>query len=110
MKEKGHMHTSNHSRDFPGSPVVKTSPSSARAPGSIPGHGAKVPYALWGGPPKKIVIIVIRILPLYNTLGLIMIYRIIKYFMIKFEHSILVKEKNGRSCAILYKGSNSCLH
>ena len=110
MKEKVHMHTRNYSGDFLGSPVVKTSPSSARGPGSTPGQGAKTPHASWGGPSKKIVIIVIRILPLYNTLGLIMIYRIIKYFMIKFKHSILVKEKNGRSCAILYEGSNSCLH
>ena len=32
--------------DFPGSPVVKTSPSNARGAGSIPGQGARIPYAL----------------------------------------------------------------
>ena len=31
--------------DFPGSPVVKTSPSSAGGAGSIPGWGAKMPHA-----------------------------------------------------------------
>ena len=30
--------------DFPGGPVVKTSPSNAGV-GSIPGQGAKIPYA-----------------------------------------------------------------
>ena len=33
--------------DFPGGPVVKTLPSNAGGVGSIPGHAAKVPYALW---------------------------------------------------------------
>ena len=33
------------SRDFPGSPVVKTSPSNGGDAGSIPGWGAKIPYA-----------------------------------------------------------------
>ena len=33
--------------DFPGSPVVKTSPSNAGGVGSIPGQGAKIPHALW---------------------------------------------------------------
>ena len=28
--------------DFPGGPVVRTSPSSARGAGSIPGQGAKI--------------------------------------------------------------------
>ena len=37
----------NYSRDFPGGPVVKTSPSNAGGAGSIPGWGAKVPYASW---------------------------------------------------------------
>ena len=32
--------------DFPGGPVVKTSPSNAGGAGSIPGWGAKVPHAL----------------------------------------------------------------
>ena len=39
-----------HSRDFPGGPVVKTSPSNAGGAGSIPGWGAKIPHALR---PKK---------------------------------------------------------
>ena len=33
--------------DFPGSPVVKISASSARGVGSIPGLGAKILYASW---------------------------------------------------------------
>ena len=37
-------------RDFPGGPVVKTSPSNAGGVGLIPGQEAKIPYALW---PKK---------------------------------------------------------
>ena len=32
-------------RDFPGGPVVKTSPSNAGVVGSIPGWGAKIPHA-----------------------------------------------------------------
>ena len=31
--------------DFPGSPVVRTSPSNAGGVSSIPGQGAKIPYA-----------------------------------------------------------------
>ena len=31
-------------RGFPGSPVVKTSPSKAESTGLIPGQGAKIPY------------------------------------------------------------------
>ena len=34
-----------HCRDFPGGPVVKTSPSSAGGVGSIPDRGAKIPHA-----------------------------------------------------------------
>ena len=34
-------------RDFPGSPVVKTSPSNAESTGSIPSQGAKIPYGWW---------------------------------------------------------------
>ena len=30
--------------DFPGRPVVKTSPSNAGGVGSIPGQGAKIPH------------------------------------------------------------------
>ena len=33
-------------RDFPGGPVVKTSPSNAGGEGLIPGRGAKIPHAL----------------------------------------------------------------
>ena len=33
--------------DFPGSPVVKTSPSNAGGVGSIPGQEAEIPHALW---------------------------------------------------------------
>ena len=36
--------------DFPGSPVLKTSPSTAGGVGSIPGWGTKIPHALQ---PKK---------------------------------------------------------
>ena len=32
--------------DFPGRPVVKTSPSNAGGAGSIPGEGAKIPHAI----------------------------------------------------------------
>ena len=32
-------------RDFPGSPVVETSPSNAGCVGLIPGRGAKIPHA-----------------------------------------------------------------
>ena len=33
--------------DFPGGPVVKTSPSSTWSVGSMPGQGAEIPCALW---------------------------------------------------------------
>ena len=33
--------------DFPGGPVVKTSPSNAGDVGSIPSWGAKIPHASW---------------------------------------------------------------
>ena len=36
-----------HNRDFPGGPVVKTSPPNAGVLGSVPGWGAKIPDALW---------------------------------------------------------------
>ena len=32
-------------RDFPGGPVVKTSPSNAEGAGSIRGRGAKIPHS-----------------------------------------------------------------
>ena len=34
-------------RDFPGDPVVKTSPSNAEGAGSIPGWGVKISHASW---------------------------------------------------------------
>ena len=34
-------------RDFPGDPVVKTSPSNAEGAGSIPGWGVQIPHASW---------------------------------------------------------------
>ena len=37
-------------RDFPGGPLVKTSPSNAGGVGSIPGRGTKIPYD--SGPKK----------------------------------------------------------
>ena len=40
--------------DFPGSPVVKTSPSNAGGAGSIPGQEAKIPHASWPKEKKKI--------------------------------------------------------
>ena len=41
--------------DFPGGPVLKTSPSNARGNGLIPGWGAKIPYASWLKNPKQII-------------------------------------------------------
>jgi len=38
---------SNCSQDFPGGPIVKTSPSSAGGLGLISGWGAEIPHALW---------------------------------------------------------------
>ena len=34
-------------RDFPGDPVVKTSPSNAGGAGLIPSWGASIPHASW---------------------------------------------------------------
>ena len=34
------------SRDFPGGPVVRTSPSNAEGAGLIPSQGVKIPHAL----------------------------------------------------------------
>ena len=49
--------TGSHSkpplRDLPGSPVVKTSPSSAEGVGLIPGWGAKIPRCLVAREPKQ---------------------------------------------------------
>ena len=43
-------HFSVYEGDFPGSPVVKTSPSNSRSASLIPLQAAKIPNALW---PKK---------------------------------------------------------
>ena len=40
-----------YSRDFPGSPVVKTLPSNEGGTGLIPGWGAKIPHA--SGPKQQ---------------------------------------------------------
>ena len=37
--------TINSGHDFPGDPVVKTSPSNTGSVGSIPGRGANIPHA-----------------------------------------------------------------
>ena len=39
-------------RDFPGSPVAKTSPYKAGGAGSIPGLGVKIPRAWWPKTPN----------------------------------------------------------
>ena len=39
-------------REFPGGPVVKTSPSSTGGSGSTPGWGTKIPHALRPKKPK----------------------------------------------------------
>ena len=44
-----HVKNSVH-RDFPGGPVVKTSPSNAEGKSSVPGQRAKIPHA---SRPKK---------------------------------------------------------
>ena len=36
-----------HKWDFPGGPVVETSPSNAGGMGLMPGQGAKIPHASW---------------------------------------------------------------
>ena len=38
---------------FPGSPVVKTSPSNAGGEGSVPGQGTKIPHTLQPKNPKQ---------------------------------------------------------
>ena len=40
-------------RDFPGGPVVKTSPSNTGAVGSIPGWGVKISHASQGKKPNN---------------------------------------------------------
>ena len=44
ITDAGDLRLKQH-RDFPGGPVVKTSPSKAGGAGSIPGRGAKIPRA-----------------------------------------------------------------
>ena len=52
LKSKNIELCSRKGRDFPGSPVVKTSPSNAEGAGLIPGWGAKVPNASWPRKPR----------------------------------------------------------
>ena len=40
-------HVKTQPEDFPGGPVVKTSPSNVGDAGSIPGWGVKIPHASW---------------------------------------------------------------
>ena len=40
-------------RDFPGGPVVETSPCNAGSMGSIPGQGGEIPHASQQPSPKK---------------------------------------------------------
>ena len=40
-----YINIKRHSGDFPGSPVVRTSPSNAGGAGLIPGQGVKIPHA-----------------------------------------------------------------
>ena len=42
-------------RDFPGGPVVKTSPSNAEGVGSIPGQETKIPHAAWCSQVKNLL-------------------------------------------------------
>ena len=46
-REGGGLTERFRSRGFPGSPVVKTSSSTAGGKSLIPGHGAKIPHASW---------------------------------------------------------------
>ena len=43
----------SHYREFPGGPVVRTRHIHCRGLGSIPGHRAKIPQAVWYDPKKK---------------------------------------------------------
>ena len=46
LQQRGEWVFKRHTMgDFPGSPVVKTSPSNAGGMGLIPGQGAKIPHA-----------------------------------------------------------------
>ena len=44
LKKKTVKKKKKRHRDFPGSPVVKTSPSNAEGADSTPGRGAKIPH------------------------------------------------------------------
>ena len=46
------MNKNAQSRDFPGGPVVGSSPSNAGGSGSIPDQGPKIPHALEAKKPK----------------------------------------------------------
>ena len=45
-KSQASLHLEFNSRDFPDSPVIKTSPFNAEDMGSIPDRGTKIPHAL----------------------------------------------------------------
>ena len=47
MRLEGEIGRDETVEDFPGGPLVKTSPSSAGGVGLIPGPGAKLLHALW---------------------------------------------------------------
>ena len=44
-KNEGNNNFKSLAWDFPGGPVVRTSPSNAGGVGSIPGQGARIPHA-----------------------------------------------------------------
>jgi len=46
--------------DFPGGPVVKTSPSNAGGTGSIPNWGDKIPHALLPKHKKEVILLQIK--------------------------------------------------
>ena len=46
-RERTDLSFKNLSRDFPSSPVVKTSPYNAGGAGLIPGRGAMILHASW---------------------------------------------------------------
>ena len=47
------QNTKSEHKDFPGSPMVKTSPSNAGGVYLIPGQEAKIPHAEWHGKTKQ---------------------------------------------------------
>ena len=77
--------TKEKPQDFPGGPVVKTSPSNAGGMDLIPGQVAKSPHALW---PKK---------PKHKTgTTLKQIYRLKTLKMVHIKKNYLLKKKRRR--------------